>query len=366
MIDIRTRSRLLTILFTCLVFTAYGQSEVQVSGLRFINEFRIEDNQPFNGTLIGGLSGIDYDPDLNIYYLLSDHETPRYYTASILISRTGIDSVRFLQSYSIPWSNERTTAEPDPEAIRLDRRTGQLVWTNEGEKISSKNIFLAPSINVIDTDGRAYERFSAPENLIMNPSEYGPRRNGTLEGLTFSDDFKTIYTSLEEPLYQDGPRASLSGSNSWVRFYQYNALTGENTAQYAYSLEPVAHEPTPDNAFKMNGISEILSLGGKKMLVIERSYSTGHPGCTIRLFIADFSSAIDVKAITSLKESPPVAPGVKKLVLNMESLGIYIDNIEGVTFGPDLPNGHKSLIFISDNNFNKTQKTQFLLFEVIP
>jgi len=27
-------------------------------------------------------------------------------------------------------------------------------------------------------------------------------------------------------------------------------------------------------------------------------------------------------------------------------------------------NGHKTLIFVSDNNFSKEQKTQFLLFEV--
>ncbi len=33
---------------------------------------------------------------------------------------------------------------------------------------------------------------------------------------------------------------------------------------------------------------------------------------------------------------------------------------------PDLPNGHKSLLFVSDNNFRASEKTQFLLFEVIP
>ena len=50
----------------------------------------------------------------------------------------------------------------------------------------------------------------------------------------------------------------------------------------------------------------------------------------------------------------------------MDDLKIYTDNIEGVTFGPDLPNGHKSLIFIADNNFNPMEKSQVMLFEVIP
>jgi hypothetical protein len=56
----------------------------------------------------------------------------------------------------------------------------------------------------------------------------------------------------------------------------------------------------------------------------------------------------------------------KRLLLNMDDLGIAIDNVEGITFGPMLPNGHRSLIFVSDNNFNDKQKTQFFLFEVLP
>jgi len=37
-----------------------------------------------------------------------------------------------------------------------------------------------------------------------------------------------------------------------------------------------------------------------------------------------------------------------------------------VTFGPDLPNGHKSLLFVADNNFSPLEKMQLLLFEIIP
>ena len=48
----------------------------------------------------------------------------------------------------------------------------------------------------------------------------------------------------------------------------------------------------------------------------------------------------------------------------MDDLGIYIDNIEGVTFGPILPDGKRSLLFISDNNFSPLEKTQVLLFEI--
>lgn len=49
----------------------------------------------------------------------------------------------------------------------------------------------------------------------------------------------------------------------------------------------------------------------------------------------------------------------------MDDLGIYIDNIEGVSFGPLLPNGHKTLLFVADNNFSPIEKSQLLLFEVL-
>jgi hypothetical protein len=57
-------------------------------------------------------------------------------------------------------------------------------------------------------------------------------------------------------------------------------------------------------------------------------------------------------------------PATKKLILNMDDLGVFIDNIEGITFGPKLANGKQSLLFVSDNNFSEKQITQVLLFEV--
>ena len=63
----------------------------------------------------------------------------------------------------------------------------------------------------------------------------------------------------------------------------------------------------------------------------------------------------------------------KRLILNLDTLPELgslalprIDNIEGVSFGPDLPNGHRSLVMVSDNNFNPLQITQILAFEVLP
>ena len=198
----------------------------------------------------------------------------------------------------------------------------------------------------------------------MQAIEKGPRRNEVLEGITFADNYKTLYANIEAPLYEDGPRAGLTENKAFIRIYKFDIESKKNIAQYAYKLEPVAYPAKPDTAFKINGVSEILSLGNNKLLVMERSFSTGLLPCTIKLFIADLNGATDIRTVT-LKDNQSFTPARKSLLLNMDDLGIYIDNIEGVTFGPLLPNGHKTLLFVADNNFTVLQKAQVLLFEVM-
>ncbi|MGF2414304.1 MAG: esterase-like activity of phytase family protein, partial [Ferruginibacter sp.] len=136
-------------------------------------------------------------------------------------------------------------------------------------------------------------------------------------------------------------------------------------SQYAYKLEPVAYSANPANGFKINGVPDILSIGNNKLLVIERSFSTGRLPCTIKVFITELNAATNIKDVASLKENSNFIPATKKLLLNMDDLGIYIDNVEGVTFGPILPNGHKTLLFVADNNFAALEKAQLLLFEIM-
>jgi hypothetical protein len=58
-------------------------------------------------------------------------------------------------------------------------------------------------------------------------------------------------------------------------------------------------------------------------------------------------------------------PVTKRLILNVEEdLGIEPDNIEGMTFGPALPDGRLPLILVSDNNFADNQATQFIVLAV--
>ena len=380
--------KLNTLLFVCLltllscshlkkVSTQHMASEPK--SVRFLSEFDIPYALQYKGTTVGGLSGIDYDAVNKSYYFIcddrSDINPARFYKAKIFISNSKIDSINFIDVVFMQQQNKSVYPSkktdrlhtPDPEAIRYNPILNDLVWSSEGERIvNAKDTVLAnPLINTITTEGSYKKTFTLPSNLVMHAEEKGPRQNGVLEGMSFADTYKTLYANVEEPLYEDGPRADIVENDAFIRIFKFDVATKKNTAQFAYKLEPVAYNSNPANAFKINGVPDILWLGNNKCLVIERSFSTGRQPCTIKVFIADFQSATDIKEMSSLKDDKNFTPATKKQLLNMDDLGIYIDNVEGVTFGPDLPNGHKTLLFVADNNFNAAEKSQLLLFEVM-
>ena len=348
--------------------------------LRLLGQYIVPYNAPFQGTTIGGLSGLDYDPTHQVYYMISDDRSAvnpaRFYTARIRFTEKGIDTVEFTNVTTLldqngnpyPNSKQDPAHTPDPEALRYDPTRNQMVWSSEGERIvtPTKTVLEDPTVIAISPKGRLVDTFPIPDQVRMHTEPYGPRQNSVFEGVAFADRYRTLYVSVEEPLYQDGPQAGLTDTVTWDRIIQYDAKTRKPVAQYAYHPEPIAHPATPPDAFKINGIPDIMSWGDQQLIVLERSFSVGNLACTIRVFLTDLSQASDVSAIPSLRTQPPAIPVTKKLLLNMDDLGIYIDNIEGVTFGPALPNGHKTLLFVADNNFNPLQKTQFLLFEVVP
>lgn len=348
--------------------------QVAPSSLRLIDVYDIPYQFSFQQTTVGGLSGIDFDKTEQVFYTISDDRSAlqpaRFYTMKVILKDEKIDTVLFQQAVTLqqpnPSSKENPQLTPDPEAIRYNPITRQLVWTSEGERIvTAKDTVIAdPSIQVVDRTGKYIRSFSLPDNLRMSALEKGPRRNGVLEGATFTNNYQNLMVSLEEPRYEDGPQASLEPNDAWVRLCKFNVSNGKAVAQYAYKLDPVAYAPNPPGSFMVNGIPDIMDIGNNKLLVMERSFSTGRLACTIKIFMVDLNDAEDISSINSLKNNPPQQPLRKKLLLNLDELGIYTDNVEGMCLGPRLKNGKRSLWMIADNNFSALEKSQLFLFEV--
>ena len=363
-------------LFSCSSLKQTAENKPTPS-LKLINSIEIPFEETFQRTKVGGLSGIDYDAKKDLYYLICDDRSvynySRFYTVKINLAEDKIKSIAFQNvtylkdetgnSYG-DW-NTSPTSSADPEDIRLNPKTNTLVWSSEGARVTTadKEVLQNPSLNFMDLKGDFLGNVTLPENLKMQKLEKGPRNNASLEGITFDKKYKNIYTSLEEPLFEDGDQANTS-KGGLIRLYRFGAKSKKNTAQYGYQLEPIALEPIPKSAFGVNGVSAIQYFGKNQLLVVERSYSTGTQACTVKVFLCDLKKATNVKNYASL-QNQKLELASKKLLLNMDDLGIFIDNIEGLTFGPKLANGNPSIIFVSDNNFSDKQKTQILLFELV-
>ena len=365
-----------TILFSCSNLKQTAENKATPS-LKLISSIEIPFDETFQNTKVGGLSGIDYDAKNDLYYLISDDRSmfndSRFYTAKIRLLENKVQAIDF-QSVSALTNETRKvygnwnitpTTSADPEDIRFNPKTNTLVWSSEGARLltADKEVLQNPSLNFMDLKGDFLGNITLPENLKMQKLEKGPRNNGTLEGITFDKDYKNIYTNIEEPLFEDGDQANTS-KGGLIRLYQFDAKTKKNTAQFGYQLEPIAREPNPKGAFGVNGISAIQYYGKNQLLVVERSYSTGTQACTVKVFLCDLKKATNVKNYPSL-QNQKLELASKKLILNMDDMGIFIDNIEGLTFGPKLANGNPSIIFVSDNNFSDKQKTQVLVFELV-
>jgi hypothetical protein len=346
--------------------------------LQYLHTYTIPHNYTFKESIVGGLSAIDYDEKNNQYYMVCDDRSSlnpaRFYKAKIVISQNKIDTVIFTQlSYlkdengkTYPSTKENPYKTPDPESIRYNPNSKLLVWSSEGENTirGKDSILINPSVYFVTPNGKFKDSVSMPGNLYMSFMEKGPRQNGVLEGMSYADNYKTLMVNVEEPLQEDGPRADLKPNGAMIRFYQFDMQTKKSTRQYAYELSPVVYAPNPINEYKINSVPEFLWIGNNQLLVLERSYSTGRIPCSIRIFLADYNQATDVSAFTSLKAPAQYQPMKKTLLMNLDELGIYTDNIEGISFGPILPNGNRSILLVSDNNFSPIQKSQITLLEL--
>ena len=376
------RKKELLSLWVIFILTACSPTKVstislQEPSLHLLDVYEIPFDSKIQQTAVGGLSSIDYHTEGDVYYLISDdrsaYNPARFYKAVIRIINNKIEAVRFLSADTLrrydgslfpSFANDPFQC-PDPESLRYLVTKNQLIWANEGERIinNENNILLDPAIYISNQTGKVTDSFRIPSNFRMNAEEKGPRRNGTFGALSLNKHLNMLYACFEEPLYEDGERAGLHDSVAWVRMIKFDIETRKPVFQYAYQIEPVVHKPKPENAFRVNGVSEILYAGNKRMIVVERSWSAGQKPSNIKVFLTDHSEASDVSSIKSLMAGG-FKPIQKQLLLDMDKLGIHIDNIEGVTFGPRLSNGNPSLLFVSDNNFNKEQVTQLLLFEL--
>lgn len=350
-----------------------------IGRLRLIGEQRLAPRTvKFEGTLVGGLSGIDYSAERDEFIVISDDKNEagpaRFYTL-----RLDYDAQQF-KSATITGLTElrrpdgaayvsRAAARagkgevPDLESIRFDPRDGTLWYTSEGDG----ELGLQPFVRHLARDGRPLGEMHVPEMFRFDPTHRtGLRHNLVFEGLAPEPGGATWWIATEGPLIQDGPVPGPE-QGALTRFSRVDR-DGRLLRQIAYPVERLPGVPVPGK-FADIGVSEVLALDAQHLLVIERASLQGADNLSrfyIKIFLADLSDATDVSALASLHDGP-VRPAKKTLLLDVGQLGLAsVDNLEGLTWGRRLPNGHATLVLVSDDNYSSTQVTQLLVFEVLP
>ncbi len=352
--------------------TTMPESPTKPMTLRLIGHATLPHKMAFAGTVVGGLSGIDYDAKTDTFYLLSDdrsdHGPARFYTASIAYSDKDMGAVTVQSVVTLKQPDGSTFPDkvkggnvPDPEAIRFRPSTQTLLWTSEGDK----RLGLSPFIREMGLQGQFMRELPLPEYMktTADATQRGPRNNESFEGLSLSVDQRYAWASLESPLFEDGEQAKVGQASGPTRITQFDLTTGKVEQQFAYSADPISVAPTPATGWADNGIVEILMAYPNRMLVLERAFVQG-VGNSIRLYEVDVRSGSETSSFPALRNTG-VRPVQKRLVADFAKFNLpKLDNTEGMTFGRRLPNGKRSLVFVSDDNFNPRQITQIVVMEV--
>ncbi len=348
--------------------------------LEFLGDYQLP-KMSFEGTPVGGLSGITYDSkgmnegtsQAYRFYAISDDPSEngeaRFYslrldlksgdTANIGLKKVTVEGVTYLKKAdgeTFSWGSI------NPEGIALSPRNSVFV-ASEGVT----HVGIPPLVGEFDLKtGNQRGTLPIPKRYIPDTSDE-KQQQGVLDNLgfesltidpeTFSpgglDPFR-LFVATETPLMQDVDPEQASK----LRLLHYVIVdkTPQLISENLYTLDQVPMSI-------LNGLTELVAISGGQFLSLERSF--GISGYGARIYKVAVGAATDTSRINSFKgKTGMVEPVRKKLLLDLSELGIPLYNLEGMTLGPRLPDGSQSLVLVSDDSFDEAQQTQFILLSL--
>lgn len=373
------------LLTSCTISPAMARERVFLDvSLDFLDAYQLS-KMRFKDTPVGGLSALTYDRQQQRFYAVSDDRSvfapARFYTLKLVlnssdskpigIEKVAVEDVTFL-------SDQKGKPYPpgslDTEGIALSPQQTVFI-SSEGVGRNDNT----PFIGEFDVKtGQLRQSLPIPERYLPAVAStekagakaisiQGIQDNLGFESLTLNP-FGTIpakgeplrlFTATESALFQDEEEVT-SEQGPKCRLLHYLLSEGPPLliSEHFYQLNP-----PPPGALK-HGLADLLALDtGGHFLSLERSL--GLLGFDVRIYQATTGGATDTSRIASLKgQLSGIQPMKKKLLLDLGQLGIDLDNFEGMTLGPRLPDGSQSLILVSDDNFSGAQTTKFLLFRL--
>jgi hypothetical protein len=352
-------------LAAALVAVAARAGDVPLAGLEWIGAAELPAGLTFAGEPVGGLSGIVWDDAAGELLALSDDRSERaparFYRLGLDLADGRLDSgdVTVRSVFHLAGARGRLFAEKslDPEGIAL--AAGRLFLSSEGDAPRGQAAFVAEA----DLRGRVRRHLELPARYLpagSGEAERGIRFNLGFESLAATADGRYLFAASENALAQDGPAADF-GVPSVARILRWPLERPGAPREWAYRVEGVRGREASPTAFRVNGLVDLLPLGEETLVALERSFTDGGRN-EIRLYRVSLAGATDVSSLDGLDPRPELTVAAKELLVDFDDLGIPLDNFEGLAFGPRLPDGRRTLLAVSDDNFNPWQKTLFLAF----
>ncbi len=333
--------------------------------LEFLGEVLLPQDLEVGGHRIGGISGLTYEPEQDLYYAISDDlSDARFFTLRIDLSDGHLNEGDITVEQVVviedidgqPFAN----GSLDPEGIALDAKNDLYI---AAEPIGNR---FPAFIRKFETSG-AYR-----SSLRVDPLRYDPRfdkgrgarSSGGFESLTVTADRQKLFAAFEVALKQDGEGPSRENETP-ARILEYDLITGKTVAEYVYLVEKQTLIPVPPDGDSGIGLNDLLWVDQDLFLSLEREYAKGltqgEGSRPVKMYTVDLSGADNVVDKDPLDGTE--TPVSKALLLDFDDLLGQVERIgshEAVIFGPQLADGRRSLILIEDNDFDRP--TQVLAF----
>jgi hypothetical protein len=261
-------------------------------------------------------------------------------------------------------ANSPASLRFDPEGVRVGR-TGTIFISDE----------YGPFVYEFDAFGNRRRSLTIPPKFLITPpgvpnadpaveltNPSGRQPNRGMEGLAINPQGTKLYGMMQNALIQDNALDSnlkRVGKNN--RLLEIDLSSGA-TREFLYQLDD-----------KSNGVNEIVAVNDHEFLVLERDGKAGSSAKFKKIFKIDIAGATDISGIASLPKSgvpAGVTPAAKELFLDLldPQFGLagddFPEKIEGLAFGPLLPDGRLPLLVTSDNDFLPDNPSVFYAFAI--
>jgi hypothetical protein len=223
-----------------------------------------------------------------------------------------------------------------------------------------------PTLRVFSRQGAQLRTLPVPTSFAVgraSPSgddedgfnSTGRAANRGFEGVALSPDGATITACLQSPLLQDGGKQGL-----FVRWLQLGT-DGARARQIVYPLR--------DSNYVL---SEVLAIDEHRFLVIERDGEGAKKAGFKAVMLADARGATDVSGHAALPRRSLAGTGVTpvrtRVLIDLleDRFGLagadFPAKVEGLCWGPTLPDGRSTLWVATDNDFRDGQDSQVWVF----